>query len=297
MSDKTSGMVAEPTLFLSEDCMLQVRAHIKRSGAKVYCVRDFVRVVVNKPELKPSDAMVYWMSAACSKELCNEHAILDQYPIRFLGTYEPRNICINASGLLLLFDHLDRRFGFIWPQYKEEARRRLQIMAEGGGSEYVWDHDDGEVDEMTAARDEALSRGEGLHSPPKDWKYYFDDAPMTQETAVQLQECVQAIEKMEAVEKEKEEEPKVKKDKKTAFSIKDLIEDMKLEIDPKRMPALCKTVCTRFREIRPQSDVFTKMRRTFFYQQDRECLEDIVQEEFLRHSSRWAGEEFEHGDS
>jgi hypothetical protein len=285
-------MVAEPTLFLSEDCMLQVRAHRTRSGLTVYCVCDFIRVIVNKPELKPSDAMVYWMSAACSKELCNEHNILDQYPIRFIGAYEPRNICLNAGGLLLLFDYLDRRFKFIWPQYKEEARRRLLVLSEGGGSEYVWDHDDGEVDEMMAARDAAIARGEGLDGPPKDWKYYFDDAPMTQETAVQLQECVQAIERMEVVRQE-EEGPKVKKDRKTAFCIKDLIGDMKLDIDPAHVPALCKTVCTRFREIRPKSDVFTKMRRTFFYQQDRECLEDIVHEEFIKYASRRAGEEFE----
>ena len=85
----------------------------------------------------------------------------------------------------------------------------------------------------------------------------------------------------------------VKRDRKTAFSIKDLIGEMELDIDPGRVPALCKTVCTRFRELRPGSEVFSKMRRTFFYQQDRGCLESILQEEYMKHVVRRAGDEFE----
>jgi hypothetical protein len=290
----SSTMVAEPTLFLSEDCMLQVRAHTTRSGVAVYCVRDFIRVIVNKPELKPSDAMVYWLSAACSKELSTEHAIMDQYPIRFLGPYEPKNICLNASGLLLLFDYLDRRFGFIWPQYKEEIRRRLLLLVEGKGSEYVWDHDDGEVDEMVAARDEAIARGEGLDGPPKDWKFNFDDKPPDPETVAQLQECVEAVEAM--VEEKFCVEPEAVKptrDKKASFTLKSLMDDLKVKVDQAFMPAFGKAVSTRFKAMCPGSETFTRKKVVYFYETDRECLEDIVQEEFIRHTSRRAGEEFE----
>ena len=289
-------MVAEPTLFLSEDCMLQVRAHTTRSGVRVYCVRDFVRVIVNKPNLKPSDAMLYWLSSACSKELSMEHSILDQYPIRFLGPYEPKNICIVSSGLMLLFDHLDRRFGFIWPQYKEDIRRRLQLLAEGKGSEYVWDHDDGEVDEMTAARDEALARGEGLDGPPPGWRFSFDNnTPASAEALAQLQECMEAVamveEKLQTVES-----AKPVRDRKAAFTLKSLMQDLQIKVDQAFMPAFGKAVSTRFKALCPGSETFSRKKTVYFYDTDRECLEVIVQEEFLRHSSRRAGEEFERGD-
>ena len=292
-------MVAEPTLFLSEDCMLQVRAHTTRSGVRVYCVRDFVRVIVNKPNLKPSDAMLYWLSSACSKELSMEHSILDQYPIRFLGPYEPKNICIVSSGLMLLFEHLDRRFGFIWPQYKEDIRRRLQLLAEGKGSEYVWDHDDGEVDEMTAARDEALARGEGLDGPPPGWKFSFgDDKPASAETVAQLEECMEAVAAMGDMVEEKlhtVEPVKPTRDRKASFTLKSLMQDLQIKVDQAFMPAFGKAVSTRFKALCPDSETFSRKKTVYFYDTDRECLEVIVQEEFLRHSSRRAGEEFANG--
>jgi hypothetical protein len=288
-------MVAELTLFLSQDGMLQVRASKTKRELVVYCVRDFIRVVSDKPNLRPSDAMIYWMSAACSRELRTEHDIQDQYPVQFLGAYEPKNVCLTASGLLLLFNYIDCRYGFIREHYKEEVKQRLMTLAEGGGSEYVYEHDDGEVDAMMAAKDEALARGVGLNGPPADWPFFFNDTPAA-DTAGRLQECMDAIVEMgEALESAAVEEGMVKRDRKTAFSIKDLIGDMELDIEPGRVPTLCKTVCTRFREIRPGSEVFSKMRRTFFYQQDRECLESILREEYMKYVVRRAGEDFEEG--
>jgi hypothetical protein len=284
-------MVAELTLFLSTDGMLQVRASKTKSDLIVYCVRDFIRMVSDKPSMRPSDAMIYWMSAACSRELRTEHDIQDQYPIQFLGAYEPKNVCLTASGLLLLFNYIDSRFGFIREHYKEELKQRLVVLAEGGGSEYVYEHDDGEVDAMMAAKDEAIARGTGLDGPPADWPFFFNDPPAP-EAAGRLQECMEAITEM-GVALESSAVEEVKHDRKTAFSIKDLIGEMELDIEPGRVPALCKTVCTRFREIRPGSDVFSKMRRTFFYQQDRACLESILQEEYMKYVVRRAGEEFE----
>ena len=284
-------MVAELTLFLSTDGMLQVRASKTKSDLTVYCVRDFIRMVCNKPNMRPSDAMIYWMSAASSRELRTEHDIQDQYPIQFLGAYEPKNVCLTASGLLLLFNYIDGRFGFIREHYKEELKQRLVVLAEGGGSEHVYEHDDGEVDAMMAAKDEAISKGTGLNGPPVDWPFYFDDAPVP-DAAGRLQECMEAITEM-GVALESAAVEEVKRDRKTAFSIKDLIGEMELDIDPGRVPALCKTVCTRFRELRPGSEVFSKMRRTFFYQQDRGCLESILQEEYMKHVVRRAGDEFE----
>ena len=287
-------MVAEPTLFLSEDCMLQVRAHVTRSGAVVYCVRDFVRMIANKPDLKPSDSMIYWMSAACSKELSTEHDIMDQYPIKFLGPYEPKNICLNAGGLLLLFDYFDRRFGFIWPQYKVEIKRRLQLLAEGKGSDYVWDHDDGEVDEMMAARDEAIARGEGLDGPPPGWRFCFDDKPASPETVAQLQEVVEAMDAMVEEKPPADPAPAAStRDKKASFTLKSLIEDLQLKVDQAFVPAFGKAVSKRFKAVCPGSETFTRKKTVYFYETDRGCLEDIVQEEFINYATRRAGEEFD----
>ena len=97
-------MVAEPTLFLSRDELIQVRVHTTKKGVRVYCVRDFIRMIANK-QLKPSEALIYWMSAASSRELRSEHDIQDQYAIQFLGPYEPKNMCITAGGLLILFHY------------------------------------------------------------------------------------------------------------------------------------------------------------------------------------------------
>ena len=280
-------MVAELTLFLSSDEMLQVRASKTQNGTMLYCVRDFIRVVADKVNMKPSSAMLYWMSAVCSRELRAEHAIQDQYNILFLGAYEKKNVCITATGLLLLFSYLDSRFaGFIRPSYKEELKHRLTVLAEGGGAEYVWEYDDGEVDEMMAAKDAANAQGMGLESPPDNWPYFFD-ADDTVGTTTPHEEAV--IEEEESIKL-----PTAKKnDRQTAFSIRDLIEEFEMDIDHGHMPALCKAVCTRFREIRPGSDVFTKMRRAFFYQQDRACMEAILREEYMKNVMRGAGKEFD----
>ena len=282
-------MVAELTLFLSSDEMLQARASKTKNGTMIYCVRDFIRVVADKINMKPSSAMLYWMSAVCSRELRAEHTIQDQYNIMFLSAYETKNVCITGTGLQLLFNYLDHRFpGFVRPNSKEELRQRLAVLADGGGAEYVWEYDDGEVEEMMAVKEAANAEGRGLECPPDDWPYFFDDATVDTTTTTTPQQPKEAVVVEQSIIC-----PVAKKDRQTAFSIRDLIEEFELEIDHTHMPALCKAVCTRFRELRPGSDVFTKMRRTFFYQQDRACMEGILREEYMKYVMRGAGREFE----
>ena len=78
--------------------------------------------------------------------------------------------------------------------------------------------------------------------------------------------------------------------KKSGFSLRDIIQEWDLDLDPALIPAICKTVCTRFKKLRPESQMFSKMRRTFFFQQDRSCLETILQEEYINHTLRRATE-------
>jgi hypothetical protein len=78
--------------------------------------------------------------------------------------------------------------------------------------------------------------------------------------------------------------------KKAGFSLRDIIQELDLDLDPVYIPAICKSVCTRFKNLRPESKIFSRMRRTFFFQQDRGCIEKILREEYLKHR---AGREFE----
>ena len=293
-------MVAEPTLFLSRDELIQVRVHTTKKGTKVYCVRDFIRMIANK-QLKPSEALIYWMSAASSRELRSEHDIQDQYAIQFIGPYEPKNMCITAGGLLILFHHMDKRWGLILDEYKEEIQQRLTILVEGGGAEYVWDYDDGEVDTMTAAKDEAVAKGEGLNGPPENWKYFFDDQDaLDPAMANQVhQQCVEAVAEMSIVLEEEAacavSVVAVNHDKKASFSLKGLMQEMEIKIDQAFMPAMGKAVSARFREMCPESETFSKKKTTYFYEPDRECLEKLIREEYFKYVMRKADEEFEDG--
>ena len=294
-------MVAELTLFLSSDDEVQVRVHKTRSGICVFCVRDFVRMVSNK-DMGYDDSTLYWLTACCSRELRTEHAIMDQYPARFPGAYEPDHICISAEGLLLLLSKMQSD-GIANETYADEIKQRLLTMVEGDGSEYMRDFDDGEVDEMMAAKDAAIAKGEGLNGPPEDWKF-FHEGPVDKDAelvkAAQMQKVIESVNEMRILSESVTEEgqsAKTKKktgklDKSTAFSIKDLIRELELQVDSKDAPIMCKAVCTRFRQMCPGSEMFSRQRQTYFYTHDRECLEGLVQEEYTKHAVKKVELEF-----
>jgi hypothetical protein len=95
-------------------------------------------------------------------------------------------------------------------------------------------------------------------------------------------------------EKKVEEEKKVRNlDRKTAFSLKNLVEEMDLKIISVLVPVICKTVCTWFREMCPGSETFSKKRRTFFYKDDKKCIEKIMQDEYVKYMLRKVDDDFE----
>ena len=289
-------MVAEPTLFLSADNLIQVRAHTTRKGLGVYCVRDFIRMTARK-QLSPTDAMTYWMSAASSRALRTEHDIQDQYGVQFQGAYEPRSVCLTAAGLLMLFHYMITKWDLVLEEYKEEVQGRLMALVEGKGAEYVWDHDDGEVDEMLAAMEAAKAKGEGLEAPPENWPFFFEEEKADPEVAEELKECIDAVAEI-TIEAEKEElgVAKVARDRKNAFSLKGLMEQMDIKIDRAFMPAMGKAVSAKFKELCPGGETFSKKKTTYFYDDDRECLEILIQEEYMKHVARQVNEDFEEGN-
>ena len=278
----TCQMVAEPTLFLSADDKVQVRAHRTKGGVEVDCVRDFMRMVANR-DLSPTDAMTSWMGAASSDELRADHAIQDQYGVRFEGAYEPRSVCLTAVGLLVLLHYMDTKWKMVLGEYKHEVQQRLTDLAEGRGAEYVRDHDDGEVDEMMAAMAEAQAKGEGLEAPPENWRFFYGAAvpdPAAEEE-MQVEEAVEEA----AV-------PAKTHNRKSAFSLRGLMEQMDIKDDQAYMPTMGKTVSARFRERCPGSETFSKKKTTYFYEQDRECMEELVREEYLKYAVYAADADF-----
>jgi hypothetical protein len=234
-------MVAELTLFLSADDKVQVRAHRTRGGVEVYCVRDFIRMVANR-DLSPTDAMTGWMGAASSEELRAEHAIQDQYGVRFEGAYEPRSVCLTAGGLLILLHYMDTQWGLVLEEYKEEVQQRLTDLVGGRGSEYVRDYDDGEVDEMMVAMAEAQAKGEGLKAPPENWRYFYDDKRAAGPDPAGQGGIMEEEMRMDVGDDHAGEGAVLgKPNKKTAFSLRDLMQRMDIKVDKAFMPVMGKT--------------------------------------------------------
>ena len=289
-----------------------MRAHTKKCGLKVYCVVDFIRMLSKKP-MMPSEAEFYWLGVLCNRDLWTEFAVMDQHPVLFLGPYSSKLICIAAGGLLLLFLQMEQD-GLILEEYAEEARQRLDILAGGGGAEYVRDYDDGEVDEMMAVKDAAISQGKGLDGPPDDWPFFFDGDDKTKSRRSSDNQSIKMGE-LENSTGEGSSSSSVdqfqkitgisggggvvvttttttKLDKRTAFSIKDIIREMELSVDHAYVPVMCRAVCSRFRDARPGSEMFSRQRQTYFYLHDREFMEKLVREEYTKYMMKKVDEEF-----
>ena len=93
-------------------------------------------------------------------------------------------------------------------------------------------------------------------------------------------------------EQELDPENREKEKRKSAFSLKGLVEQLGLEIDQAYMPAMGKAVSAKFSEMHPACETFSRKKTTFFYEKDRECLEKIFKEEYLKYVLRKAENDF-----
>jgi hypothetical protein len=159
--------------------------------------------------------------------------------------------------------------------------------------------------EMMVAKNDAISKGEGLTAPPANWPLFFDNgmAGPSPGIAAQLQKVIESVSEMQVTvdttattttAEEKVEEKKVRNlDKKTAFSLRGLMEEMDLMVDRAFMPAIGKTVSAKFRQMCPDSETFSKKKITYFYLDDKVCLEKLVQEEHMKYMLRKVDDDFE----
>ena len=61
---------------------------------------------------------------------------------------------------------------------------------------------------------------------------------------------------------------------------------MNIKVDRAFMPSIGKTVSARFWQMCPDSVTFSKKRITHFYENDKECIKKLVQEEYVKYELR-----------
>lgn len=173
-------MVAEPFIFLSKDRQVDVRCY-RIHGQPFFCIKDFIRRVSRTP-MGPLDAVQYWLSISCEVE--HEQELMNTYVHRFPGPYEMPEVCISASGLMLVMHYLDAMHGLVNQSYRAEVNERLLDVARGGGEEYIEEHDDGEIEEQLREleREEGGSKAEaaetadvgiGAAVPPSGSRFWY----------------------------------------------------------------------------------------------------------------------------
>jgi hypothetical protein len=281
-------MVAEPTLFLTIDRVVQVRAHTTRSGMEVFCVKDFIRETAST-KIGPNDAMVYWISSL--NHLTYERDVMDTRMVKFLGPYEKSNPCINASGLLILYIHLCERFTWVNDKYKSEVVTVLKdIIQSNSAAAYVAMFDDGEVDALM------LERGDrDLDCPPEGSKFNFVDeekenaltakikaleeekARTVNDLIAKLEAKSLALDEANAKLCQKEMDQETKRRKQSAFSIGDVVEAKGLHISSRDI--FCKKVIARFKDRFPGHTTFKRHGATLFFAEDKAIIEGLVHEE------------------
>ena len=106
------GSHAEPTLFLTSDEKVQVRAHKKRDGRFIFCAVDFIRsMLVEKTSY--NKALMLWIKITLS----NLQEVITGFNIKLIKS-DFFSICstmfatINACSLL---DHTKRQ-RLVWKQ-------------------------------------------------------------------------------------------------------------------------------------------------------------------------------------
>lgn len=270
-------MVAEPILFLSADREVMVRAHVNKEGAHVYCIKDFIRQTSNK-EMGPNDALVYWMSSLFS--LQRERAITDVTLVVFPGFYEmpKENPCISAEGLLILFHHLDARFGLIKREYESEITQVLTdlISNPNAHEKHVEMFDDGVIEEQIAERQ---AKGVVGDMPPPGSKFLYvdnDDDTEKRELLSQLEakdaELKATLAKLQAHETDRDAKRRLR----CSFTVPEVISAM--DIPEEHQRRVCRWIVSEFKQKFPDRKTFLRHRTTRFLPDDRPAVEAIAAE-------------------
>ena len=275
-------MVAELTLFLTKDREVQVRAHKRRHGMEVFCVKDFIRQTASKT-MGPNDAVVYWLS--CLGKLMHEPAVLDQYMVKFIGPYEQPNVCIRAEGLLLLYAHMCERFDWVEKKYQSEVRNTLfAIIASKTAAVHMEMFDDGEVEELLSERGDR-----DLTCPPGGSKFNYIEPEVNEglkasqaEHERAVNELIAKLEAANAKIKQYEGDRETKKRKQGGFKLADLVDENGAHSLVVCKDAFCKKVMAAFKTRYPNRESFKRHGAVCLFDEDRAAAADVVKEEYAR---------------
>ena len=278
-------MVAEPTLFLTKDREVQVRAYTTKRGKEVFCVKDFIRQTASKV-MGPNDAMVYWLSSLA--KLMHEEHILEQYMVQFPGPYEKGNVCIRAEGLLVLYEHLCTRFDWVNKQYESEVRSTLHAIVESkSAAAFVELFDDGEVDALLAERGDR-----DLDCPPEGSEFLYVDPEegaklkavqedrdrVVRELIAQLEAKSMALDEANAEIREIKAEQDAKRRKHTGFTVSDVLKAKGLTVGAREV--FCKRLIAKFKALHPERAMFKRNDVACFCVEDRLIVEKMVDTEY-----------------
>lgn len=278
-------MVAELTLFLSQDRKVQVRAHVTKRGKEIFCVKDFIRQTANK-SIGPNDAVVYWLSSLA--QLMHEDDVMEQYMVQFPGPYEKANVCLKAEGLLILYGHMCTHFDWVNKEYEVEVRDTLyDIVERKSASAYVEMFDDGEVDALLTERGdmelECPPEGSAFHyvDPEADAKFKVfqeEKERMVKELTARLEAKSVALEEANAKLCEMEASQEFKRRKQNGFTVGEVLKAKGLAIEDKEV--FCKRLISKFKAVHPELAMFKRRDVACFYAEDRSVVEDMVGAEY-----------------
>lgn len=283
------AMVAEPTLFLTKDRQVQVRAHLTKKGRRCYCVKDFIRQIACKP-IGPDDAMVYWL--CCLTKLLDEREIVDSQLVLFHGPYEVPNICISAQGLLILYSYMNTHYAWVDKTIKDEVQGTLEALGRSDSwDKYVEMHDDGEVEEQNAEGGVGGSPPEGSRFHYKDDQVvgggmteeeieaaFADNSRALKELEDRLQAKTSELAQTEAELEAMRAEQSVKRRKLQGIRLGALVDEAHKTLSSAERDSLCKSVVANFKRRFPDRESFLRHGVIHFFEEDRPVVQALINE-------------------
>ena len=297
---------AEPTLFLTKDQKVQVRAHTTRKGKLFFCVSDFVRNALVE-EISKDDAVRLWIDITLLN-MDTEYHIRNNRMVLFAGPYELKTPCLGAEGLMFMYYYMGHNLKMALKEnIRSEVQDVLQEVAMGHNIDaHVRMHDDGEITEQLAG----MAEKPYLYPPPVSPYKFLNSVKDSDGNQMPLQSFIDIKEKTEkmllssvaTLEKRNEElmaqlqshneqllelesfkaSEDRKRKRRDGFCVKDLIVEEKLEVTEDDAFALCKAVTNSFKQHFPEGETFTKLGKTFYYPEDMDAVKALVVHEYRK---------------
>lgn len=239
-----------------------------------------------RPLMPPDEGNTY----ECKAILANlgERAVIDHREVIFRGPYEKQRRCFSVEGIYVIYNYLET-IGLVNEKHRKEVESVLDDLIEERRNikHFIRMHDDGE-----RAEQEAEAGPRRLTEPPVGSKYNADStvptaANMKNEQAQKelVESLMKTVESLttklataDAKNSEYEAERETKRAKKESFSVRELLQDLKLNVAKNHMNRFGSDIKKKFEEKYPERASLTLMKHntTSFRSEDRVILESLV---------------------